>query len=109
MPLRFREKHVNHRADYRSKPVRRQMGTCLEIFALTKSGKEIPIDISLSPLGDTGRVIAIIRDVTTAKDLQNVLKEKNTELESFNKLMVDRELKMIELKEKLSVQTKDKN
>jgi len=50
----------------------------------------------------TGEVVAIYNDVTTAKQAQSDLKQKLNDLERMNKLMVGRELKMIELKERFN-------
>ena len=47
-----------------------------------------------------GRVWSF-RDVTQRRQAEQVIKEKVTELERMNKLMVDRELKMVELKNRI--------
>ncbi|MFA6252092.1 MAG: CHASE4 domain-containing protein [Candidatus Paceibacterota bacterium] len=58
------------------------------------------IDVSAKKEGDSSfkRVILVIRDVTRDKKMQKKTEEKVRELERLNKLMVNRELKMIELK-----------
>lgn len=43
-------------------------------------------------------ITAIVRDITDRKKTEKSLKKKIEELEWFNKIMIDRELKMIELK-----------
>jgi PAS domain S-box-containing protein len=43
----------------------------------------------------------IVRDITERKRAEKALKEKVSELEQFKKITVDREIKMIELKEKV--------
>lgn len=50
---------------------------------------------------DNKRVIAIVRNITERKQAEDRLKEKIVELEKINKIMVSRELKMVELKEKI--------
>lgn len=84
-----------------------------------KAGNKIYVEVSTHPLPDhEGRVneyIHITRDVTKKIELEQSLKEnvisleqakaelqkKIKELEIFNKIAVDRELKMVELKEKI--------
>lgn len=46
-------------------------------------------------------LVGIISDITDTKNAENKLVEKNEELEKLNKLMVNREIKMAELKEKI--------
>jgi hypothetical protein len=47
--------------------------------------------------------IAMIRDITARKKVEGELQEKLLELERMNKMMIDRELKMSELKQKIAV------
>lgn len=46
--------------------------------------------------------IAQGQDITERKNTEDLLKEKNHELEKFNKIMVGRELRMIELKKEIN-------
>ncbi|MVF13633.1 PAS domain S-box protein [Ketobacter sp. MCCC 1A13808] len=100
LPQRLRENHEEYRQSYLENPVVRSMGASKELFLLTKSGMEIPVEISLSPLvrGNERLVTSIIRDITQRKqqvahikelnrDLvmrSNALKAINLELESFS-------------------------
>jgi hypothetical protein len=64
------------------------------------------LDLYSFPLVDTATghlngVIEYARDITERKRVEKRLKEKIEELERFNRLAVGRELKMIELKERI--------
>jgi len=52
-------------------------------------------------LADNIYAIGTLKDLRDIKKTQNNLKEKIQELERFNRLMIDREIKMMELKEEL--------
>ncbi len=87
-----------------------------EAIFLTKRGKEIPVSISSMPRKDeqgniTGYFLSFL-DITERKIFEKELEkkiqkktkqlqEKVSELEKMNKLMVGRELKMIELKNRI--------
>ena len=74
--------------------------------------KILIINTQLNPIinttGEITAVLGILRDVTEKKESekeliksQNILQEKIADLERFNRISVDRELKMIELKHKI--------
>jgi len=54
-------------------------------------------------------VVGIIHDDSDRKTAEEVVVKKINELEKMNKLMVDRELKMIELKKEIELLTYQKN
>ena len=62
---------------------------------------KIVFEARIFPL-DNHEVIIILRDVTEKKKTENEIKNRNKELEIINKMSVGRELKMIELKKKIS-------
>jgi len=80
------------------------IGKTLEVAGVGKDGKEFPVELSLSAVKLKGRwnAIGLIRDITKRKVAEEELKKKAKELEAFNKLAVDRELKMIELKKEIN-------
>jgi PAS domain S-box-containing protein len=72
LPERLRERHVQHRAHYAEEPRTRPMGIGLNLVGRQKSGREIPVEISLAPIVISSGVytIAVIRRARrdTARD-----------------------------------------
>lgn len=75
-----------------------------EFEIIRKDGDNRRVESSSSNLMDTNgsmNIIAYIKDITGRKQYEEALKEKLEELEKWYKLTVDRELKMIELKNEI--------
>ena len=78
LPERLGEQHVAHRRDYETRPRQRMMGNGLGLTARTKDGRDLPVEISLSPITLNGRphVISAVRDISTQWALQMALMER---------------------------------
>ncbi len=50
VPQHYRDKHREYRNEFLKEPVKRAMGSRLELYALNREGAELPVDISLSPI-----------------------------------------------------------
>ena len=75
-----------------------------EVEGKTKNGDTLFAEISGAPLKKKGKIIgvvAIMRDITDRKKIEQELREKNEELEKFKEMTIGRELKLIELKNKV--------
>jgi PAS domain S-box-containing protein len=97
VPASMRGNHVAHRTSYAAHPQTRPMGSGLQLKGQRKDGSLFPVEISLSPNpGDQGlRVIALVRDITQRKEIENrinaireqyaaELAAKNEQLEARN-------------------------
>lgn len=121
--------HTDLINNYMESPINREMGKDTSLTAKRSDGSEFPVEIALSPLKSKNGIVitASIRDVTARKaaeeelakhrhnleDLVNErtqelesanlnLKEKSDELEKFNNVMLDREMRIIELKKEVN-------
>ena len=83
LPKRFRGKHVKQRSGFFNRAETRSMGSGLELFALTKQGRELPIEVSLSPIETkTGRLVcAALRDVSERKQTDAKLQAATQQLQ----------------------------
>ncbi len=74
VPDAFRDGHHRNREHFLKKPTVRPMGAGLQLKARHANGREVPVEISLSPVRDgRGRVIAVIRDVSERRRLLDQL------------------------------------
>jgi PAS domain S-box-containing protein len=67
------------------------------------NGEIFPATVLLTRISWGGKTFiqATVRDITKQKEQEKELNEKILELEKFNKMMVDREIKMTELKKEI--------
>lgn len=93
VPAEVRERHVDHRQGFLDHPVKRPMGSGLDLYAERSDGSRLPVEISLSPVVTDGRtqILAILRDVSqrrhaeeTIRTLTESLTARVTHLEMLN-------------------------
>lgn len=73
MPARFRNRHASQRSAFIKAPMARAMGEDSQLLGLKKDGTEFPIQISLSYFSDSekNRIVAILRDISGRKRIEN--------------------------------------
>ena len=69
VPERFRQRHAERSTAYFARPVVRSMESNLDLTALCKNGREVPVHISLSPIETASGLLvaASIRDISDRK------------------------------------------
>jgi two-component system, sensor histidine kinase len=87
MPVRFHGRHIAHRQHYTSHVRVRPMGVGLDLYGQRSDGAQFPVEISLSPVEDAGRVLiaAAIRDVSDRKRVEVALSEAHAAAEQARK------------------------
>lgn len=83
VPAIFRGEHARQRTSYVGNPHPRPMGVGLQFFGLRKDGREIPVEISLSPVETAGgfEIYSTIRDTSQTRRLEEELRSAKKELE----------------------------
>jgi len=83
VPARYGDIHVRHRAAYMAAPRTRPMGVGLDLYLRCKDGREVPVEISLSPSATLEGIVvyASIRDITARKAADAEIKRLNEELQ----------------------------
>jgi PAS domain S-box-containing protein len=86
LPRRFQGNHPQHRQDYYANTQFRPMGINLELWGQHKDGREIPVEISLSPLQtEEGLLVSsAIRDITPKKEAEAALRKAKEVAEAAN-------------------------
>jgi PAS domain S-box-containing protein len=104
IPPRYRNQHVRDRDEFIEHPATRPMGMGRDLYGITKSGKEIPVEISLSNYTDEkgNFSIAFISEITPRIEAQNILRQQRLQLAAMNKEM---EMLNEELERKVEVRT----
>lgn len=96
---------INEVSEILKKIIQGQKIEHFETKRLCKNKSIIDISLTISPIKNNKNEIigasTIARDITKQKDAERNLDERINETEKLNKLMVGRELKMIELKEEI--------
>lgn len=84
IPERFRSSHSGHRIQYMQAPIQRRMGAGRDLVALSRSGREIPVEIGLSPiaLGERPLIAVQLIDITTRRQQQEV-NDRHARLQSI--------------------------
>lgn len=87
VPERFRPQHDVYTRNYQVKPVMRQMGSGLELWCLTSSGEEIPVEIGLSPVvaQDNTTIMVRFRDVREQKQERALLQHARQKADEANR------------------------
>ena len=92
VPEDRRANHVHLRTRYENDPVKRPMGSGLDLYGRRKDGSLFPLEISLSPVQfeEGSRVISVIRDITERRQAEARIKalqeEHLREVERANQL-----------------------
>lgn len=83
VPDSVQSRHAEHRQHFANHAHARPMGVGLDLFAKKKDGTQVPVEISLSPLQVRGEklYIAFLIDISIRKEIENVIQEKQKELE----------------------------
>ncbi len=89
IPPRYRNQHVHDRDSFIEHPSTRPMGIGRDLFGISKNGKEIPVEISLSNYSDGDGVfsIAFISDITPRIEAEKILRQQRLQLAAMNKEM----------------------
>jgi PAS domain S-box-containing protein len=75
-----------------------------EFLMLAKDGRQLytMINAKLIQVGNENAILGVIMDISEQRWAEEILKRKANQFEHFSTLMVDRELKMVELKQEVN-------
>lgn len=115
IPQRFAQNHHKLREGFNTCPHARSMGTGRDLFGVTKTGREFPIEISLSPYaaGNGNFVIAFIIDISVRKQNEEAIVKQRSELEALahelEQRVKDRTMILEEALQQLEISRKELN
>lgn len=106
IPPRFHHHHVSDRGNFNKNPQRRPMGVGRDLFGIKKTGKEFPVEVSLSSYRNEEGffVIAFVSDITKRKEIEQAVFDQQKELAEINKTI---ERLNLELENKVTERTKE--
>ena len=86
VPIRTQGEHPQLREEFMRNPSARAMGSNRDLFCLTKDGKEVPVEIGLTPvhLDEELYVISSIVDIRERKRAEENIHRQTKELERIN-------------------------
>ncbi|MCC9601682.1 PAS domain-containing sensor histidine kinase [Stieleria sp. JC731] len=86
VPSRYRRKHPVYRTSYLAQHSTRGMGFGRELYGLRCDGSEFPIEITLTPIHETGgrSTMATVNDITDRKAREAGIEEQNEQLARLN-------------------------
>lgn len=115
IPKRFAQNHHKLREGFSKCPHARSMGNGRDLFGVTKTGREFPVEISLSPYaaGNGNFVIAFIIDISVRKQNEEAIVKQRTELETLahelEQRVKDRTMILEEALQQLEISRKELN
>lgn len=83
VPERYRNRHVDLRKMFQVDPLMRRMGPGREIVAVSREGREIPVEIGLIPATNGDHVLTIIRDISTTVHARRQLESSALRLQTI--------------------------
>lgn len=86
VPPRFAASHARHRKGFVGEAHSREMGAAVELFAQTRHGVELPVDIMLSPMIVDGHhfTLCVVRDISERKAAADKLRRQTEELQRLH-------------------------
>lgn len=82
IPARFRQHHPDLRSQFMAEPATRAMGAGRDLYACTKDGEEIPIEIGLNPIHtpDGMLVLSSIIDIRERKTAEERFRQQTEQI-----------------------------
>lgn len=90
LPERYRARHAAQRANYMVNPKPRSMGTRLDLLALLRDGRELPVEIALSPLAleDELCTLTVVRDISRRKQEEDERRRSQEQMHALSDHLV---------------------